>query len=384
MASSTRIQEGSSSILLRDYMQAISLTDKLPHDDFHSVLMGLFGEVGSVMATVKKTRREKEAYAGFQIAVEEEFGDTLWYFSALCRRLGIGVDEIFSVAAGEATCTMVAASDLAAGPVAHVASFGGSPSHDQTLAELGVATAGLLHVKALDEQVRGLLREFGICYLRALQISQVPFSNVVRRNIEKATGRFLAPVLSQLPNFDREYLEEERLPLHFEIKFTQRKSGQSYLQWNGVFLGDPLTDNIMDPDGYRFHDTFHLAHAAILHWSPVFRALIKHKRKSERKVDEAQDGGRAIVVEEGLTAWIFARAKQSNFFNGQNSLSFDLLKTVHQFVQGYEVDTCPLSLWERAIIDGYAVFKLVHENNGGVVVGDRDSRTISYKPADGG
>ena len=39
-------------------------------------------------------------------------------------------------------------------------------------------------------------------------------------------------------------------------------------------------------------------------WSPTFRALIKQKRKSDPKVDDAQDGGRAIVVEEGLTAWV--------------------------------------------------------------------------------
>ena len=39
------------------------------------------------------------------------------------------------------------------------------------------------------------------------------------------------------------------------------------------------------------------------------RALIKHKRKSKPDYDEAQDSGRAIVVEEGLTAWIFTDPK---------------------------------------------------------------------------
>ena len=146
-----------------------------------------------------------------------------------------------------------------------------------------------------------------------------------------------------------------------------------------MFIGEPLTDNILDPDGYRFHDVFHFAHAAILHWSPVFRALIKQKRKSDPEIDEAQDGGRAIVVEEGLTAWIFSRAKHLNFFDGQDPISFDLLKTVQQFVQGYEVDACPLSLWERAILDGYKVFRKVRENNGGIVVGNRAARTIEYK-----
>ena len=170
--------------------------------------------------------------------------------------------------------------------------------------------------------------------------------------------------------------------MNFKIKVTQRKSGQSYLQWNGVFIGHPLTDNIIEPDGYRFHDVFHFAHAAILHWSPVFRALINQKRKSDPKVDEVQDGGRAIVVEEGLTAWIFSCAKQLNYFKDQNSVSFDVLKTVQRFVRGYEVETCPLKLWEQAILKGYEVFRLVRDNNGGIVVGDREDRTIEYKPID--
>jgi hypothetical protein len=156
------------------------------------------------------------------------------------------------------------------------------------------------------------------------------------------------------------------------------------LRWNGVFIGDPLTDNILDADDYRFHDVFHFAHAAILHWSPVMRALIKQKRKSDKKMDEAQDGGRSIVVEEGLTAWIFSRAKDHKFFEDQKSISFDMLKTIADFVRGYEVEDCPLNLWERAILDGYAVFRKVRENKGGFVIGDRKNRTITYRPDDRG
>ena len=82
---------------------------------------------------------------------------------------------------------------------------------------------------------------------------------------------------------------------------------------------------------------------AILHWSPTFRALLKCKRKSDPHVDETQDGARAIVVEEGLSVFVFSHAKTLAFFEGQTSLSFDLLKTVRQFVDGYEVAACPLS-----------------------------------------
>ena len=371
-------------ILLRDYMREIEPTDKLPQDNLQPVLMGLFGEVGSIMATAKKNHREKAAYAGYRQAVEEEFGDALWYFTTLCRRLDIGVDMILSeVADQDEYSKVIAASDLPDGPVFHVSSVNAPSDLDKTLLNLGEATAALLGIKSLNKRTHELLFAFLDCYLQALQTAQVSFSQVARMNIGKACGRFRKPDMSTLPTFDRGFPNEEQLPQHFKIKITQRKSGQSYLQWNGVFIGDPLTDNISDPDDYRFHDVFHFAHAAILHWSPTFRALIKHKRKSDPKLDEAQDGGRARVVEEGLTAWIFSRAKRLNFFQGQDSLSFDLLKTVRQFVQGYEVEECPLNLWEQAILEGYKVFRQVRDNNGGIVIGNRETRTIDYKSIDG-
>ena len=371
-------------VLLRDYMREIESTDKLPQDNLQPVLMGLFGEVGSIMATAKKYHREKAAYAGYRQAVEEEFGDALWYFTTLCRRLGIGVDTILSKAANQdGYIKSIAASDLLDGPISHISSVNTPSDLDKTLMNLGEATAALLGIKSLDERTQDLLYTFSDRYLQALQVARVNFSKAARMNIEKARGRFLEANTPELPTFDDKLSDEERLPRYFEIKITQRKSGQSYLQWNGVFIGDPLTDNILDSDGYRFHDVFHFAHAAILHWSPTFRSLIKHKRKSDPKLDEAQDGGRAIVIEEGLTAWIFSCAKHLNFFEGKTSVSFDLLKTVQQFVQGYEVEKCPLKLWEQAILEGYKVFRQVRDNNGGIVIGDRETRTIEYRPIDG-
>jgi len=79
----------------------------------------------------------------------------------------------------------------------------------------------------------------------------------------------------------------------------------------------------------------------------------------------------------GLSAWIFARSKELNFFEGQKRLSFDLLKTVQQFIAGYEVEACPLSLWEIAILRGYEVFRQVKSNLGGTIVCDPASREPS-------
>ena len=367
------------SVLLCDYMAQVAPTDKLPQGDLQAVLLGLFGEVGSVMATAKKFQREKEVYVGYIEAVVEELGDTLWYFAAVCRRLEYSIDDIFSrVVSHEKFGGMVAASDVVDGPIARISFAHDAVPLNELLLRLGDSAAALLTVSGPGKRNEQLLHKFADVYLQAVQTSRVPFAQILRTNVRKARGRFLDPEFASLPTFDYAFDEEERLPDKFEIKFTQRRSGQCYLQWNGVFIGDPLTDNILDADGYRFHDIFHFAHGAILHWSPTFRALIKQKRKSDPIYDEAQDGGRAIVVEEGLTAWIFSCAKKLDFFEGQTSLPFDLLKTVGQFVRGYEVESCPLKLWERAILEGYKVFRELRANNGGTVVGDRAARTITY------
>ena len=378
-------------MFLKTYAQKIEPTDRLSTTSLHPIQMGLFGEVGSIMTTVKKYVREEKAYTGYQQAVEEEFGDTLWYFTTLCRRLGTSIDTIFSETANQDSYSKhIAASDLPDSTVSYVLSIDELPALEEALLNLGEATVALFGIQSLNDETHKLLQKFSDCYLQALQATNLHFSKIVQTNlnfskivhmnIEKTCGRFLKSDAADLPTFDEQFPEEERLPQTFEIKIAQRKSGLCYLQWNNVFIGDPLTDNIRTPDGYRFHDVLHFAHAAILHWSPAFRSLIKQKRKSNPKIDEAEDGGRAGVIEEGLTAWVFSRAKQLDYFEGHDSLSFDLLKTVHHFVQGYEVESCPLSLWEQAILRGYEVFRQVWKNNGGVVVGNRETRTIEYKP----
>ena len=119
------------------------------------------------------------------------------------------------------------------------------------------------------------LREFTIIYLRAVQAFNIPLAVVAQSNLAKVTSRFLEFDPRELPVFDEGFPEDERLPSTFRIEIRERASGQSYIRWNGVFIGDPLTDNIEDTDGYRFHDVFHFAHAAVLHWSPTFRSLIR-------------------------------------------------------------------------------------------------------------
>jgi len=343
-------------------------------------LYGLFGEVGSIMTVAKKHYRESDAYTSYQTAIEEEFGDAIWYLTALCRRLEIDVDAVFQKIFDQDATSAGAAKDPNIRPDAAASLPGLSSNLEALLLRLGEATANLLSLDRSRDRGLEKLQSFAGVYVGALQASNVSFAALLRSNIKKVRGRFARADLELLPTFDHGSPKDEQIPERFEIHVVQRSDGRCYLQWHGVFIGDPLTDSIADHDGYRFHDVFHFSHAAILHWSPVFRALIKHKRKSDPLVDEAQDGGRAIVVEEGLTAWVFSRAKSLDFFKDRVTLSFDLLKNVQQFVAGYEVEECPLHLWEQAIIRGYEVFRSVRKNNGGIVKCDRAKRSIQYRP----
>ena len=80
-------------------------------------------------------------------------------------------------------------------------------------------------------------------------------------------------------------------------------------------VGDPLDDNSEHSDDYRYHNVFHLAHMAVLGWSPVMRRLLGCKRSELPTVDRVQDGGRAAAIEEGLTAYMFTMAGEHSFFS---------------------------------------------------------------------
>ncbi|KAA0914892.1 pyrophosphatase [Aquicoccus porphyridii] len=372
----------STHVLLSEYEQAIAPTDRFEDSEVTPILLGLFGEVGSVMSTSKKLHREKAAFTGFRRDVEEELGDTLWYVAALCRRLDLKLSDMFAqVLGGNSYAVSIAANADPTHPFAQVMTANDIAPLDAVLLRLGEQAANLLSLDITADTAKEQVLSFVRVYIDAVHAADVSFSAVLSSNMAKACGRFIAPNAHDLPDFDAHFPAEEQLPRHFEIEISQRANGLSYLRWNGVFIGDPLSDKIADEDGYRFHDVFHFANAAILHWSPTFRALIKHKRRSMRSVAEAQDSGRAIVIDEGLSAYIFSYAKFVNFFEDQKTVSFDLLKAVCNFVRGYEVETCPLYQWEHAILQGYEVFREVRKNNGGVIVGNRDERTLRYKSA---
>lgn len=105
------------------------------------------------------------------------------------------------------------------------------------------------------------------------------------------------------------------------------------------------------------------------------------KRKSNSKVDESQDGARAVLIEEGVSTFVFAYAKHLDFFEGQDSgdLSFTLLQRVKEFVDGYEVADCPIWQWEKAILEGYKAFRFLRRHRRGRLHIDLENRACEIK-----
>ena len=156
------------------------------------------------------------------------------------------------------------------------------------------------------------------------------------------------------------------------------QSTDGHVLVNGKQIGDDLTDNADDPDGYRFHDVFHLGYVAVLGWSPVIRKLLKKKRKSVPQVDEVQDGGRAQVLDEGVAALVFDYAKEHRWLEGVSDLDYKLLRTIKGVTSLLEVRERSLGEWQRAILVGFEVWRQVLSAGGGKLLVDQDAKSLTF------
>ena len=59
-------------ITVAGYQQAAARTDKTDQGDIGTPVLGLFGEIGSLLATLKKKRREGTVYATYDETILEE------------------------------------------------------------------------------------------------------------------------------------------------------------------------------------------------------------------------------------------------------------------------------------------------------------------------
>lgn len=362
---------------LREYQTQALEADNSPDTGLSFPLLGLFGEAGSLLSVVKKKQRDRASYLGYSPHVIEELGDVLWYFTIVASRGSISLADIgHNTSRGFAVWEDGGGHDIGFSALqpnaASVVTVQPTPEFENTLLEL----AGEIGAVVADQQtgrlngnqaaLKGRLVAILRTLVKAANEAGVTLEDAAHANLSKIFDRW--PTDPKFPEpFDLRAKPNECLPRELTIDIFEREvRSQVYVfqQVNGVNIGDRLTDNAIEPDDYRFHDAFHYAYGAVLAWSPVMRSLLRLKRKSEPLIDEAEDGARALLIEEGIASWIFGQAKRLEFFEGMKAgdLSFDILKTVRQFVAGYEPERCPLWLWERAILQGYDAFRFLRKN----------------------
>lgn len=382
---------------LDEYQSFTGTTDKSQRpgpDGLGFMLLGLFGEVGSLLSELKKKQRDRDAYIAYRESVLEETGDCLWYFASVCRRVGVTLSSIAGRMAanledwdyhGLANATtfrhLQEEKGEFAGPVANevversLLSLAGKVG---LLVEHFNAAAFDRNRDALTADLIEILRRL----VAAADEADVRLEDAALGNIVKARSRW-PTALDWGALYDEEFDVDEQLPRRIEMVIKEKifADGRYYVtqQCQGIFIGDRLTDNAWEQDDYRFHDVFHLAYAAILGWSPVQRSLFKVKRKSRRAIDENEDGARANLIEEGLSTWIFNHGVRNQYFRSVESLDYGLLKSVQELIRGFEVESRPLWQWERAILEGFRVFRELQTHRQGIVIADLKERSITFK-----
>lgn len=379
---------------LNDYQLIARRTDQNKEsglDGLPFFLLGLFGEVGTLLSALKKKRRDQESYVGYNDAIIEEFGDSLWYFSNIASRASLKLSVL-------AQKTFRGLRDWDNVKDDSLETFVGvqlkknergstnSDAFEDALISLAGQVGLLLHAFDLKKFTKNRdalsahLVEIFRALIEAANVADINLAKAAWSNVEKIHSRWPEKRLFT-PLFDEDFGPLEQFPRKIVMHIFEIKRGnKTYViqQCKGLNIGSQLTDNKMIDDDYRFHDVFHLANAAILGWSPVLRALFRLKRKSNPQIDEAQDGARAILIEEGVSTLIFQRALRLKYFESIRSLDYPLLKLIPEFVSGYEVEKCPLWQWEKAILDCFTVFRQLQKYRRGLVTADLKKRTISF------
>ena len=207
-------------------------------------------------------------------------------------------------------------------------------------------------------------------------------SEIASKNLQKTHERW--PIDGDVPEmflfFDEGSPQKEQVPRSIKIRIFESEPGKrAHMEVypGGAQIGHPLTDNAYDDDGYRFHDVMHLANLAVLGWSPVMRSLLNRKRKSQPKIDEVEDGARAIVLEELVVAFVYSNAKERRYYKDIKHLDSEMLSTIKRIVRHLEVGTRKTKDWERAIQQGYAAFRHLLEKREAVLQLDLRKRELT-------
>ena len=376
-------------------------------------LMGLAGEVGELLTEHKKWLRDGESYTSFPERITEELGDLLWYLSNVATKEGLQLGEIaisdqakastlwrFASSASIRSASRLRHTDVELNQFQQMVEWadqrpqqpmfeGGDHDAVPPLFQLVGKTGALLdrygewfqqqaREPLPSEQVREHLGRLMWHMTNVASKHRIHLEDIANYNLAKIDRRWgpPSPQREHYALFDEGYDENERLPRKMEILIQPDGLGRTVTFVNGKRFGDPLTDNHYEDDGYRFHDIFHLSFASMLGWSPTVRALLRRKRKSNPMVDETEDGGRAMVMEEGISAFVFDYGARHNFLDGVSRLDQKLLRNIRYWTEHLEVSRRTEADWERAIVTGFQIWREVRSAGQGHIYADLETGNI--------
>lgn len=431
-------------MLVSEYDLFVQNTDrtvgKSAKDRFEVAIFGLAAEIGSVIAAIKKrllAGNEPEEWNVANDEIIEELGDVIWYCFALARIaneskiVNIFLHDINSLR------REISGTDDKAERIRHVLdpekrraflkaaeafprltrtmrfedyqelAFLTARTQDRTLVEVCLAVLSQhsaelfrhmlpavelgINRDVADRKINDVLAAIA-WHVAALASSYgLSLSDIARQNMIKNAQRYERG--TPTPLHDAMFSESEQFPRRFEIAVVSIARGKARMYWDGKRLGDDLTDNANVDDGYRFHDVMHLANIAKLGWSPVFRGLMRRKRRSDKAIDEVQDGARAGIVEEALIKSIHSEGlrqakqrtpaygpEQLRLFLNESEISNRFLDFIRDLVAGLEVEQNKSWEWVEAIVEGYSIFQQLREEKQGTITVDLKARSITFQP----
>jgi len=421
----------------------VEFSEKTIDERKQITIYGLVSEIGSVLAAVKKQKLSEAGTSkkkNFRLASSElieELGDVMWYCFALFEILvpegGINIleNQITIIKErlnkGDDFATEFSAcipaeklAQFLEGADAFVTLRNRSFSDYENLAILTARTEGeelveiclALLMQASAQMMRSLISEKELkfnkevtdkdpievlgdiaWYINAIaKAYDLSLGQIAEFNKEKTVSR--RPSESRTLHHDEKCKPPEQFPRQFEIKFLTIDDKHSRMYFDGRQLGDDLTDNNYEPDGYRFHDILHLANVAHLGWSPIIRRLMKRKRKRCQEIDEVEDGARAAIIEEAVLKIIHSEgariakitddlelnAEERPMFTNDIEIPLSLLKLIRRCISGLEVGKNSFAEWKSAIRDGFKIYYALCKEKQGTVSLDLDKCSMTFKP----
>jgi len=389
--------------------------------------LGLIGEIGSILAECKKTLREgKDNRSNIHEKLCTELGDSLWYLAAITLKyeLNIRTDVI------EANLNKILEHDDCPKEVIPdfntlrdnfpnrlpedfnqyqdlvwlTAAESLQQSEDELLARLIRKASQFMRYytnnrrKEKDERSETLERYLGdlLWYIAIFSKQQkIELNEIASRNYDKTVNRWRVNGEQHSNRLDIRDPVEERLPDIMTFRFQSIENDQIEIIYEeqNIKIGNPLDDNTTVADGYRFHDAFHMAFAAILTWSPVLRKLLrigegedlnKNKRyyRFSSQKSHTEDGARAQIVEEAIAKIVHSHAfevDEKKLLSEKNTISTELLDQIKIFTRNLEVDCVTQWEWEIAIIEACKIYVQLRENQGGKVILNLKDRSIAFE-----